>query len=243
MVDALYTRLPDELRALVRDYTHVRHPYEESNAEIYILSCGSNPRLYLKIREDKTQRLEAEYLMLKWIDQRVPTPEPLYYNRLDSTEFLLTTEVAGTPTYQVDPSEREFAVVILAETLRRIHRVNPAGCPVDNRITNRVENLVSNDVDVSSLGDWKPEEVPCFTHGDYCLPNIIVKEGVLSGVIDWDYAGIADPYADLVSCLWSIRYNYKEETVELVQLFLETYGVVPDPVKLDYYQRLNELIP
>jgi aminoglycoside phosphotransferase len=134
-------------------------------------------------------------------------------------------------------------VVILAETLRRIHRINTTGCPVDNRIENRVEKLVADGVDVSSLGDRRQEEVPCFTHGDFCLPNIIVKENRLSGVIDWDYAGLADPYTDLVSCLWSIRYNYKEKTEELLQLFLETYGVEPDPVKLDYYQRLNELIP
>ncbi|TFH13229.1 aminoglycoside 3'-phosphotransferase, partial [Candidatus Bathyarchaeota archaeon] len=91
--------------------------------------------------------------------------------------------------------------------------------------------------------EWRPVENFVFTHGDYCLPNILIEDGVLSGVIDWDYAGLADPYVDFVSCMWSIRYNFGEEADDLIPLFLETYDVELDPAKYGFYKRLNELIP
>lgn len=243
MGEGLSTRLPDELAERLTGYSFVKHPYDESQATIYVLTHQTEPRLYLKIRDDQTNRLKSEYQMLKWINQRVPTPEPLYYGKETSTEYLLTTETKGTPTYQVDPSERKTAVRILAETLRKIHSIYTVGCPVSHSIEDWVKTLQKKEIDVFPLGDWRPEEKLCFTHGDYCLPNIIVDKGRLSGVIDWDYAGLSDPYVDLASCIWSLRYNYKEEAETLIPLFLETYGVEIDEAKLGFYRRLYDLIP
>jgi len=243
MGEGLSTRLPDELAERLTGYTFSKHPYNESQATIYVLTSESEPRHYLKTRSDQTNRLDSEYQMLKWINQRVPTPEPVYYHKESSTEYLLTTEIKGIPTYQVKPSEHKTAVRILAMTLRKIHSLDPAGCPARHTVDNWVKTLQEKKIDVSSLGDWRPEENLCFTHGDYCLPNILVDNGALSGVIDWDYAGLADPYADLVSCTWSIRYNYKTEAETLIPYFFETYGIDIDEEKLGFYRRLNELIP
>jgi kanamycin kinase len=239
----LSTRLPNELTEKLRGYSSVRHPYDETGAEIHVLSHPDQPRLYLKIRHGDSEQLETEYLMLKWINQRVPTPEPIYYTLENSIEYLLTTEITGTPTYQVEPTERETAVKILATTLKKIHSLDAANCPVIHSVDKWVKSLEERGIDVSSLGDWRPVENPIFTHGDYCLPNIIVRDGALSGVIDWDYAGLADPYVDLVSCIWSIRYNYGEEADILIPSFLNTYKVDLDQAKYDFYKRLNELIP
>ena len=243
MGEGLSTRLPDELVELLAGYSFVKHPYDESQATIYVLTHQTEPRLYLKIRNDQTNRLYSEYQMLKWINQRIPTPEPLIYTKEKSTEYLLTTEIKGTPTYQVEPSERETAVRILAETLRKIHRLDTSGCLAKHSIEDWVKTLREKKIDVSPLGDWRPEENLCFTHGDYCLPNIIVEKSRLSGVIDWDYAGLADPYVDLASCTWSLEYNYKEEADTLIPLFLETYGIEIDEAKLGFYRRLYDLIP
>ena len=235
--------MPKELRELLRGYSFVKHPYDESQAEIYVCSHPSEPRRYLKIRKDETMRLKAEYDILNWINNRIPSPEPLYYSHEASNEYLLTSEITGTPTYQVEPPERETAVKILAETLRRIHSINPSECPKTHSISNWIETLNEKGVDTSSLGDWRPVEDLVFTHGDYCLPNIIIKDDALSGVIDWDTAGLADLYVDFVSCVWSIRYNYGKDAERLIQVFLETYGVQLDQEKYGFYRRLNDLIP
>ena len=122
--------------------------------------------------------------------------------------------------------------------------MDPSDCPTVHSINSWIKTLNEKGVDVSAIGEWRPEEEDLvFTHGDYCLPNIIVRDGALSGVIDWDYAGLADPYVDYVSCIWSIRYNYGEDAERLIPVFLETYGVELDQEKYEFYRKLNDLIP
>lgn len=236
--------LPDGLAELVDGYNLNRFPYYETAAQIYRLTSGESV-LYLKIiKEADSMSLESESRILKWIDGRLPTPSLLYYNAVDGDEYQLTTEVKGTPTYQVEPNEREHAVKVLGETLRSIHSLDPASCPIDNRLDNRLRTLRESGVKTSHLVD-KPDESLVFTHGDYCLPNIIVRGRELSGVIDWDYAGLADPYADLAACIWSMGYNYglKETAERWEPYFLMVYDLDDlDVGKLAYYRSIMELL-
>ncbi|MES0326290.1 MAG: phosphotransferase, partial [Candidatus Bathyarchaeia archaeon] len=172
--------LPDELAELTEGYALSRFPYYETAAKIYRLS-SEDSGLYLKIIEgQQTLSLERESRILRWIDGSIPTPRLLYYGVQDGNEYQLTTEVTGTPTYQVEPAEREHAVKALGEALRMIHSMNSSGCPIDNRIGNRLKQLQENDVDTSQFKD-QPDESLVFTHGDYCLPNIIIEDRELSG--------------------------------------------------------------
>jgi len=50
----LSTRLPDELAEKLRGYSSFLHPYDETEAEIHVLSHPDKPRLYLKIRHGDT---------------------------------------------------------------------------------------------------------------------------------------------------------------------------------------------
>jgi len=236
--------LPDELAELTEGYAFSRFPYYETAAKIYRLS-SEDSGLYLKIIEgQQTLSLERESRILRWIDGRIPTPRLLYYGVQDGNEYQLTTEVTGTPTYQVETTEREHAVKALGEALNLIHSLDPSGCPIDNRIANRLKQLQENGVDTAHLKD-QPTESLAFTHGDYCLPNIIIEDRELSGVIDWDYAGLADPYADFASCVWSMGYNYGlEETAERWEpYFFMVYGLEDvDVGKLAYYRNMMDLL-
>jgi aminoglycoside phosphotransferase len=244
MAGELSTRLPEELAQKIRGYSFTRHPYDETEAEIYVLSHQLKPRLYLKIRRGESNLLKTEYTILKWINQRVPTPEPLYYSMNTHAEYLLTTEIIGTPTYQLNASERETAVKIIAEALRLIHSMDTAGCPLDNSIENWLNRFIVEDKDLRLLEAWRLTKNLVFTHGDYCLPNIIVHDGVLSGIIDWDYAGLADPYVDFALCTWSIGYNFGVEESEKhwIPLFFKHYGLEEvDKKKIDFFSRLMHL--
>lgn len=245
MGDELSTRLPDELAVRLNRYSSTLHPYDETQAEIHILRHQTQPTLYLKIRYGEDRRLVNEYTMIKWINQRVPTPKLLYYTFENSVEYLLTTEIEGIPAYQIEPNSRESAIKVLAGTLRVIHGIDMDGCPVENSVENWLNKFYAKGIDTSSLEEWRPKENQVFTHGDYCLPNIIIKNGKLSGVIDWDYAGLADPYIDFAYCTWSIKYNYgvEESEEQWIPLFFKHYGLEKiDKKKLDYFRKLMELI-
>ena len=48
---------------------------------------------------------------------------------------------------------------------------------------------------------------PVFVHGDLCLPNILVENGALSGIVDWGRAGFGDPFQDLALAVRSLTHN------------------------------------
>lgn len=230
-------------------YRASRHPYMETGAEIYRLTHPEKPSLYLKISRGEGFRLRHEYDILKWIGVRLPTPEPLFYMLSGGEEHLLTSEVPGTPAYQVQPEERRDAVRVLAFTLKCIHELDTHACPYSNTVEARVAALKPrlNQGDrekLDQLLEYAPSETLAFTHGDYCLPNVITLGPRLSGVIDWDYAGLADPYVDLASCLRSLKYNFgeRESKEAWIPLFLEVYGLGSlDDEKLGFYTELGAL--
>jgi len=242
-------RLPEELMELTEGYRFQRHPYEETGAEIHKLTAEGRQTLYLKVYPVRGRRLERETRVLRWIDGRLPAPKPLLYMAQGWWEYQLTTEVQGTPSYQMERSERMNAVRVVAEALRTIHGLDTRGCPYRNTAANRIgEARSSKDPETHSALDGleasMPDEDMVFTHGDYCLPNIIMEGGALSGVIDWDHGGIGDPYGDLEACLWSIGYNYGEDAEKLKQRFLRVYGLEElDEAKLQWYARLSDYTP
>ncbi len=232
--------LPEILSELIEGYKLNRYPWYETAAKIYRLE-GESDALYLKLIEGQpTRSLERESTILEWIDGRLHTPNLLYYTYENEVEYQLTSEVKGTPTYKVQSFERADAVRVLGETLKLIHSLGTDGCPIDNRIDNKLALIE----DSSKLGDRPVEELGV-THGDYCLPNIIMENAALSGVIDWDYGGLADPYVDFNSCIWSMGFNYGEQETKQkwIPLFLESYGLDElDEERLAFYGRLSALI-
>ncbi|OGD47857.1 hypothetical protein A3K69_05965 [Candidatus Bathyarchaeota archaeon RBG_16_57_9] len=230
-------------------YRASRHPYRETAAEVYRLVHDDKPPLYLKVLRGGGSGLRREYEVLKWIGARLPSPEPLYYMSSGGAEYLLTREVPGTPSYQVQPEEREEAVRVLAFTLRCIHELDTEACPYTNTIKDRVNALKPtlsrrDKRKLDDLMERAPAETLVFTHGDYCLPNVITVVPRLSGVIDWDHGGLADLYVDLASCLRSLKYNYgdRESKERWIPLFLEVYGLDElDDEKLGFYTGLMAL--
>jgi len=242
-------RLGGPIDELLEGYRASRHPYRETAAEVYRLNHPEKPSLYLKVIRGGESSLRREYDVLKWIGVRLPSPEPLFYTSSGGAEYLLTREVSGTPTYQVQPEEKEDAVRVLAFALKCIHELDTEACPYTNTIDDRVSALrpTLNQVEWSKLDEFlerAPAETLSFTHGDYCLPNVITVVPRLSGVIDWDHGGLADPYMDLASCLRSLKYNFgeRESKERWIPLFLEVYGLdALDDEKLGFYSKLMAL--
>lgn len=78
---------------------------------------------------------------------------------------------------------------------------------------------------VNGLIDWSIVERAglCRVHRDYWFNNLLFEDTEVSGVIDWEFAGIGSPYEDFaVVDLWTVREYCDGES------FWEGYGQLPD---------------
>ncbi len=210
--------------------------------------------------EDDDLRRERD--VLKWLASRLPVPRVLHFSQESQTQHLLVTEGPGlSAADELQTTEPEQVVSRLAEALRMVHDLDIPACPFDMRLDVKLaEARARIDSGLVDEGDFEGankgrsamdiyrelvatrpnEEELVFTHGDYCLPNIMLKDGAVSGFLDLGRAGIADRYTDLAPAARSIRHNMGGE--RLVDLFFDAYGLGEvDWRKVDYYILLDEL--
>ncbi|TMC97134.1 MAG: hypothetical protein E6J05_12600 [Chloroflexi bacterium] len=159
---------------------------------------GESGAVYVK----RAAHLGGELERTKWLAGRLPVPEVLGLFHGFGDDWMLTRAVPGVPLS--DPSlgwEQARVARRLGEILRDIHATDATGCPFGERGIGHV-----------------------LTHGDYCLPNILVVDGRLTGLIDVGGAGLGDPQDDLAAGVWTLQYNYG---AGLAREFLDAYGWPP----------------
>ena len=254
------TSLPKELEKIAEDFTWKNCTMGYSGTKVFKLTKNQNI-LYLKIgSRNSVFNLKKEKIILEWISDKLPVPEVLYFKKENSKEFLLLSEIKGKAIHIIKSNrERRNAISILAEGLKKIHTINPSYCPTNNNPDRLLEltrtRLRKGHVDSSKFdkrwSDKNPEQLfegllklkpkeydLVFSHGDYCLPNVLINNNQLSGIIDWPYGGVNDRYFDLAAVTWSISFNYGEEWVKY---FFQDYGI--DKIDWDrifFFQMLNE---
>ncbi|MCE7743083.1 MAG: aminoglycoside 3'-phosphotransferase [Candidatus Heimdallarchaeota archaeon] len=251
---------PKELEKLIKDFNWEDNTFGYSGTFVFKLTRDQEI-LYLKINQPKSDfNLEKEKTILEWLERKLPVPTVLYFDIAEEREFLLLSEVEGTNSHIAKTDDEKITnIKILAEGLKMIHSINLKECPIDNNPNNMIEfakaRLQKGDIDPNQFDErWKDKEPKqlleelvrikptefdlVFSHGDYCLPNILIRDEQLSGFIDWPYGGVNDRYFDLAAVAWSIGYNYGEEWVES---FFNEYGIKEiEWERIYFYQRLNE---
>ena len=130
--------------------------------------------------------LSAEHERLRWLEGRWPVPEVVAMLEAQGDDWLVTRELRGVQL--CDPSvgwEAARVARFFGETLRSLHETDASGCPFGVRKRGNV-----------------------LVHGDYCLPNVLVDHGGLSGVVDVGGAGLGNPEDDLAAGVWTLQYNF-----------------------------------
>lgn len=162
-------------------------------------------------------------------------------------------------------------IKLLAEGLRRLWSVDISSCLYTNSTDNKLKNVEMNvrnnlcnmeDAEPGTYGangfdnpaqllqwlkDNKAIEEFVFSHRDYCLPNIFVKENRINGFIDLGRSGVADKYQDIALCYRSLQHNFvgvyggkRYGNFNAIILFDEL-EIIPDWDKIKYYILLDEL--
>lgn len=259
--------LPKELSLIIKGCKFHQNTIGESRSHVYeIENTDKEKRYYLKINEPEIgYELMNSFQILKWINSRLPVPRVLYYSIQDGKEYLLQEKIKGVISFsQGLYAKRKLVLELLASGLSKIHSLSHEDLPSSLIYTNKrllqlaEKRLKKGLVDRSHFDiKWQHEdpyhllarlkeknkeftEQLVFSHGDYCLPNILIHKNTISGFIDWIHGGVYDQHYDLAAVIWSITWNFGEK---YVQEFLKLYGktdVTWD--KIRFYQQINSFL-
>lgn len=259
-------RLPEKIAALTAGKPYRCDAIGLSGSEV---RCFED--MVLKI-EPRQARFEADVAMLRWLQGRLPVPRVLAAVQEGEHQYLLMSRIHGKMACdEVFMAQPEALVDMLAEALRTLWAVDITHCPKHRTLAadleegrERVEkNLVNtDDVEPETFGPggfenpaallaWleenAPEEEPVLSHGDFCLPNVFLEDGKLSGFIDLGDCGISDKWRDIALCHRSLRHNFCGKYAACPRedfdpdILFEKLGVEPNWEKLRYYVLLDEL--
>jgi kanamycin kinase len=150
----------------------------------------------------RASELTAERDRLECLSGRWPVPEVIGFFHVVGDDWMLTREVQGRPMYEASTGWEPTRVARkFGQILKMLHSADATGCPFG--VKRRGNVLV---------------------HGDYCLPNVLLSDGKLSGLVDVGRAGFGNPEVDLAAGVWTLQYNYG---LGCAREFLDAYGWPP----------------
>lgn len=242
MKKTLLNALPEETPQELRNFISAAHVFDSSSspeAKVYFIDREGG--YYLK-RSGKGA-LEKEAAMTKYFHTRGLGAEVLEYIS-DDSDWLLTAAVSGEDClHEKHLTDPKRLCDTIAHELRRLHETDFSGCPVPDRTADYLAGAERS----YRQGTYDPSHFPdsfgypsaqtayevlsagkgaltsrVLLHGDYCLPNIILRDWRLSGFIDVGNGGVGDRHIDLFWGLWSLEFNLKTDRYR--QRFLDAYG-------------------
>jgi len=231
--------IPEQFRNLIENSA----VYDSScSPEAQVLYIDRDGGYYLKSASKGTLQTEAK--LTEYFHIRGLAAEVAAYSTENDRDWLLTTAVPGTDCTHADILSQPARLCdILAETLRSLHELSYADCPVQNRLetyfATAEQNYHAGLFDASYCpAEYRfstPQEAwiavsqgkrllknDSLIHGDYCLPNIIFKNWNLSGFIDLGNGGVGDRHIDLFWGAWTLKRNLGTEAYR--ERFFDAYG-------------------
>ena len=214
---------------------------------------------------------ENHSAMLTWLEGKLPAPRILKTAVQDGRRWTLMTRISGemacADIWRADPHR---LVQVLARAMGSLWEIDVTGCPVDQSPDAKLERagrlVDAGQVDMdlvepetfgekgfsspAALLDWlnanKPPFEPVLTHGDFCLPNVFLKDWSLIGFLDLGRSGLGDKWTDIAICWRTLRDNFGGHYGEAVPGFhpdelFEALGIEKDEKKLRYYLLMDEL--
>lgn len=251
---------PPSWRARLAGYAATPQTIGESGARVFRLVADAQPTLFAKAGVAGTPAdPTAEVARLRWLyGACVACSEVLAFDTGAGHRWVLMTALPGRDAVAAAlPPERK--ATLIGGALRGLHAMATASCPFDARLDVRLADahalVAAGLVDEGDFDDerrgWKPRAVlervletrptvedAVVTHGDACLPNLMLHADAFAGFVDCGRVGIADRHQDLALACRSISHNLGAACVEP---FLAAYGIAPDPARLAFYQLLDEL--
>lgn len=230
-----------------------------------------------------------EYEALSWLDGRLPVPKVVGHHVAGDTSYILMSKVKGRMLCDPSIlSNRRRLLKSIVAALRTLWSVDVGDCPLDSGLDRDLEiaaynvehglvafsldsscgyDIPSGVVSATDLLRWLQRNRPkmddgdrVFSHGDLCLPNVLVDCKGIAGFVDLGGAGWADRWRDIAICVRSLKDNlvgcYAKEYAASMGLcpgdlpfgpfdegeFFDVLGIEPNEEKLRYYTLLDKLM-
>lgn len=198
---------------------------------------------------------EQEYNVLRALEGHgLPVPAVLAIG-VDERPFLVMERLGGAPPGRLSEDERQTLGREVGALLARLHALDPhelglasSGSPSDGTLAQvrQYQRLYESarPAPVPLLGAllaWAERNCPqdevraAVLWGDPGAHNLLVSDGHVSGLLDWELTHIGDPLDDLGAAVWSCLGSFDPD--DIVAGYEEVAGAV-DPERLSYFVAL-----
>jgi kanamycin kinase/aminoglycoside 3'-phosphotransferase-3 len=258
--------IPNTIKEIIGDMSYSIDTIGMSKSQVI---CFND--MVLKIEKHREES-DNEHRMMAWLTDKLPVPQILCSEKENGINYLLMTRIIGEMSCSIELLVNpRHLTKLLADGLRMLWSVDISKCPYNNSIDNKLRlaeiRVLNNlcdmeDAETTTYGangfenpekllQWlkenRPDEELVFSHGDYCLPNIFIKDDKINGFIDLGRSGVADIYQDIALCYRSLQHMfgsiYGERMYEGfdAKILFDELKIVPDWNKIKFYILLDEL--
>ena len=261
----------------------------KSKASLFMFDMPNAADSMVLKAETVSESSMREHKALIWLDGRVPVPKVVGHHVSNGMSYILMSKIKGRMLCDpLILSNRRRLLKSIVAALRTLWSVDVDACPLDSGLDRDLEiaaynvehglvafsldsscghDIPSGVVSATDLLRWLQRNRPkmddgdrVFSHGDLCLPNVLVDCKGIAGFVDLGGAGWADRWRDIAICVRSLKDNlvgcYAKEYAASMGLcegelpfgpfddkeFFDVLGIAPNEEKLRYYTLLDKLM-
>lgn len=252
--------IPIEIKEYLNKITSIRYPRQGYTSDVGLINSEQG---FFALKRTKGEQfcsmLKREVSILNCLTNKTKLPVPKVKKFLEENndtvswaliEFLEGETLRTALLNEYSKGKRQEIIFNFGKILSQIHSTT---CPteliqeqpwLDQMLYKAEYNLKNYKVDgtkelLERVKVNKPKEYKqTLIHGDFTIDNVMVSNGVITGVIDWSNGAYGDPRCD-VSLAIRPKQNTFENEIDK-QIFFEGYGgkIIDDK---DYHYFANGL--